>query len=191
MFKVDWRLARRFRGDHPSAHGRQRCMCAARWLSSCRSEQRRVVGRGPGTAVRAARAADTRLILSRARPGKHTAWAHSPMRRAGSAVDMLPRIEAQIERFAPGFRDRILARSVASPADVEGTTRTSSAATSAPGVSRPVAVLHAADVARLFDAGARPLSLSPRRRLPASACTACAAISPAARAARRGARSDR
>ena len=55
---------------------------------------------------------------SRAPAGKHTAWAycHVP---AGSKVDMLPRIEAQIERFAPGFRDRILARAVASPADVE------------------------------------------------------------------------
>jgi phytoene dehydrogenase-like protein len=32
---------------------------------------------------------------------------------------MLPRIEQQIERFAPGFRDRVLARSVMSPADIE------------------------------------------------------------------------
>ena len=55
---------------------------------------------------------------SRAPAGKHTAWAycHVP---SGSTVDMLPRIEAQIERFAPGFRDRILARSVMSPADIE------------------------------------------------------------------------
>jgi len=55
---------------------------------------------------------------SRAPAGKHTAWAycHVPAR---STVDMLPRMEAQIERFAPGFRDRILARAVASPADVE------------------------------------------------------------------------
>jgi phytoene dehydrogenase-like protein len=32
---------------------------------------------------------------------------------------MLPRIEQQIERFAPGFRDRVLARSVTQPADIE------------------------------------------------------------------------
>ena len=32
---------------------------------------------------------------------------------------MLPRIEAQIERFAPGFRDCVLARHVMAPADVE------------------------------------------------------------------------
>ena len=55
---------------------------------------------------------------SRAPAGKHIAWAycHVP---AGSTVDMLPRIEAQIERFAPGFRDRVLARSVMNPADIE------------------------------------------------------------------------
>jgi phytoene dehydrogenase-like protein len=55
---------------------------------------------------------------SRAPAGKHTAWAycHVP---AGSTVDMLPRIEAQIERFAPGFRERVLARSVMTPADIE------------------------------------------------------------------------
>jgi phytoene dehydrogenase-like protein len=55
---------------------------------------------------------------SRAPAGKHTVWAycHVP---GGSSVDMLSRIEAQIERFAPGFRERILARSVMSPADIE------------------------------------------------------------------------
>lgn len=55
---------------------------------------------------------------TRAPEGKHTAWvyAHVPN---GSKVDMLPRIEAQIERFAPGFRDCVLARRVFAPADLE------------------------------------------------------------------------
>ena len=55
---------------------------------------------------------------SRAPAGKHIAWAycHVP---SGSSLDMVPRIEAQIERFAPGFRDRVLARSVMTPADIE------------------------------------------------------------------------
>lgn len=45
---------------------------------------------------------------SRAPAGKHTLWAycHTPQ---GSTVDMRERIERQIERFAPGFRDTILA----------------------------------------------------------------------------------
>jgi phytoene dehydrogenase-like protein len=55
---------------------------------------------------------------SRAPAGRHTAWGycHVP---AGSPVDMTERIEAQVERFAPGFRDRVLARSAMGPAEVE------------------------------------------------------------------------
>ncbi len=55
---------------------------------------------------------------SRAPSGKHTAWVycHVPNR---SRFDMLPRMEAQIERFAPGFRDCVLARKVFSPSDLE------------------------------------------------------------------------
>ena len=55
---------------------------------------------------------------SRAPAGKHTAWAYCHVPN-GSAVDMLPRIESQIERFAPGFRDSILARRVFSPAGLQ------------------------------------------------------------------------
>jgi phytoene dehydrogenase-like protein len=55
---------------------------------------------------------------SRAPAGKHTAWAYCHVPN-GSAIDMLPRIEAQIERFAPGFRDCVLARHVLSPANLE------------------------------------------------------------------------
>jgi phytoene dehydrogenase-like protein len=46
---------------------------------------------------------------TRAPAGKHTAWAYCHVPH-GSDVDMTERIEAQIERFAPGFRDRILAK---------------------------------------------------------------------------------
>ena len=55
---------------------------------------------------------------SRAPAGKHVLWGycHVPAR---SDVDMADRIEAQIERFAPGFRDRVLARSVTTAADME------------------------------------------------------------------------
>jgi len=55
---------------------------------------------------------------SRAPAGKHTAWAYCHVPN-GSTVDMLPRLEAQIERFAPGFRDCVLARQVFSPAGLE------------------------------------------------------------------------
>lgn len=55
---------------------------------------------------------------TRAPAGKHTAWAYCHVPH-GSTFDMTERIEAQVERFAPGFRERILARSVMSPADME------------------------------------------------------------------------
>ncbi|HEV2907449.1 MAG TPA: NAD(P)/FAD-dependent oxidoreductase, partial [Actinomycetota bacterium] len=55
---------------------------------------------------------------SRAPEGKHTAWAYCHVPN-GSSKDMTERIEAQVERFAPGFRDAVLARSVMSPADLE------------------------------------------------------------------------
>lgn len=58
------------------------------------------------------------LDPSRAPAGKQTGYAycHVP---AGSTVDMTEAIEAQVERFAPGFRDRILARHTMTTADME------------------------------------------------------------------------
>jgi phytoene dehydrogenase-like protein len=55
---------------------------------------------------------------SRAPAGQHTGWAycHVP---AGCTVDMTEKIERQIERFAPGFRELILARHTRSPAGYE------------------------------------------------------------------------
>lgn len=55
---------------------------------------------------------------SRAPPGKHTGWGYCHVPN-GSTFDMTDRMEAQIERFAPGFKDCILARSCKSPLDME------------------------------------------------------------------------
>jgi len=60
----------------------------------------------------------TLFDASRAPAGKHTAWAYCHVPN-GSTVDMTAAIEAQVERFAPGFRDRILARSSRDPAAME------------------------------------------------------------------------
>lgn len=60
----------------------------------------------------------TLFDASRAPAGKHIAWAYCHVPN-DSKADMLTRIEDQIERFAPGFRDCILARRVFSPADLE------------------------------------------------------------------------
>ncbi len=55
---------------------------------------------------------------TRAPQGKHVLWAYCHVPNA-STVDMSSLIEAQIERFAPGFRDCILARTISSPATLE------------------------------------------------------------------------
>ena len=55
---------------------------------------------------------------SRAPQGQHTCWAYCHVPK-GCELDMTDRIESQIERFAPGFRDTILARHAMSPAAVE------------------------------------------------------------------------
>jgi phytoene dehydrogenase-like protein len=55
---------------------------------------------------------------TRAPAGTHTAWGYCHVPN-GSVVDMTTRIEAQVERFAPGFRKLILARHVMGPAALE------------------------------------------------------------------------
>jgi phytoene dehydrogenase-like protein len=61
---------------------------------------------------------------SRAPEGRHTAWAytHGPRQGVDWSVELdrhVERVEAQVERFAPGFRDRILARHVMGPGELE------------------------------------------------------------------------
>jgi phytoene dehydrogenase-like protein len=78
-------------------------------------------------AVRSGQHADRPFVLlaqpslfdsSRAPEGRHTAWAYCHVPN-GSQVDMLERIENQIDRFAPGFREIVRARRTFSPAKLE------------------------------------------------------------------------
>jgi phytoene dehydrogenase-like protein len=59
---------------------------------------------------------------TRAPAGKHSAWAYCHVPN-GSTFDMTERIEAQVERFAPGFRDLVLARYTIAPAEFEARNR--------------------------------------------------------------------
>jgi phytoene dehydrogenase-like protein len=85
---------------------------------------------------------------TRAPAGRHTAWAYCHVPH-GSNVDMTAAIEAQVERFAPGFRDLILARHTADCAALErrnpnlvGGDITGGANTLRQVLARPVATLH-------------------------------------------------
>ena len=117
---------------------------------------------------------------TRAPEGKHVLWAYCHVPN-GSAVDMTERIEAQIERFAPGFRDCILARHVSSPAaleamdanliggDISGGSMEHAAAHPSPGSAQ---LLHRAQADFIF---------ARHRRRPVAECMACAGIMPPAR----------
>jgi phytoene dehydrogenase-like protein len=78
-------------------------------------------------AVRSGKQAERPFVLlaqpslfdpSRAPEGKHTVWAYCHVPN-GSTENMLPKIEEQIERFAPGFRETVLARRIFSCRDLE------------------------------------------------------------------------
>jgi phytoene dehydrogenase-like protein len=60
----------------------------------------------------------TLFDATRAPEGKHIVWAYCHVPN-GSSFDMTERIESQIERYAPGFRDCVLARHISSPATLE------------------------------------------------------------------------
>ena len=107
----------RFRGRLPTARARRRCIWAERWRKLSASED----------AIRHGHHAERPFVLlsqptlfdpSRAPEGKHIAWAYCHLPN-GSEFDMLPRLEAQIERFAPGFCDCVLERRVFSPAALQ------------------------------------------------------------------------
>jgi phytoene dehydrogenase-like protein len=77
--------------------------------------------------VRAGRVAERPYVLvaqqsifddTRAPAGKQTLWAYCHVPN-GCAVDVSDTIEAQFDRFAPGWRDLVLARAVTTPADLE------------------------------------------------------------------------
>lgn len=63
-------------------------------------------------------AQQSHMDRSRAPEGKHTGWAYCHVPH-GSTADAAAAIERQIERFAPGFRDVVLARHVMAPRDVQ------------------------------------------------------------------------
>jgi phytoene dehydrogenase-like protein len=119
-FKVDWALAGPAPWRAPQCRNAGTLHLGATLQEICESESRAANG---GIADRpfVLFAQPSVFDSSRAPVGKHTAWGycHVPHAFAGDAQDVVKKIEQQVERFAPGFRDLILARSVLTPVELE------------------------------------------------------------------------
>lgn len=117
VFKMDWAL------DGPIPWKAQECRRAGTIHVGGSLEEIAAAERAPWRGEHAERpfllvAQQSLFDPTRAPPGKHTVWAYCHIPH-GSSVDMTERIEAQMERFAPGFRDRILARHTMGPTDLQ------------------------------------------------------------------------
>lgn len=116
-FKVDWALAAPIPWRNPAC-ARAVTVHLGGTLPEIAASERDAWGGRHAERPFVLLAQPTLFDDSRAPAGRHVAWTYCHVPR-GSDVDMLPRIEQQIERFAPGFRERVLARSVLRPADLE------------------------------------------------------------------------
>ena len=117
VFKVDWAL------DAPIPWRNPRCALAATvhvggTLPEIAESERACWNGDAPSRPFVLLAQPTLFDPSRAPGGRHVVWTYCHVPRESTA-DMLPRIERQIERFAPGFGERVLARSVMGPADLE------------------------------------------------------------------------
>lgn len=117
VFKVDWALDGSIPWSDPTCLEASTVHVGGTLEEICASEKEMYRGRHSDRPF---------LILcqqsefdqARAPEGQHTGYAYCHVPH-GSTVDLTDAVESQIERFAPGFRDRILARHTTNPADFE------------------------------------------------------------------------
>jgi phytoene dehydrogenase-like protein len=112
VYKVDWAL------DGPIPWRARECLRSGTVHVGGTFEEIAEWERGKGTRPFVLVTQPSLFDASRAPAGMHTAWGYCHVPN-GSAADMTDAIESQVERFAPGFRKRILARCVLRPADLE------------------------------------------------------------------------
>jgi phytoene dehydrogenase-like protein len=116
-FKLDWALSGPIPWRDPRCARAATVHLGGRYEEIARSE------RVPGTVPPFVLLAQPSLWDdTRAPAGQHTAWAYCHVPHA-SGVDMTEAIESQVERFAPGFRERVLARSARGPGELEAHNR--------------------------------------------------------------------
>lgn len=117
VFKIDWAL------DGPVPWSAAECAQAGTvhlggtLEEIVRSEHDVAMGRHPDRPFVLV-AQQSLFDPTRAPDGKHTLWTYCHVPN-GSTEDMTERITAQIERFAPGFRDRVIGKSVMTPTEIE------------------------------------------------------------------------
>jgi phytoene dehydrogenase-like protein len=119
-FKVDWALAGPVPWRAPQCRTAGTLHLGATLNEICESERAPASGAVPGKPY-VLFAQPSVFDSSRAPLGKHTAWGycHVPHGYTGDPKEMTQRLELQVERFAPGFRDLILARAVMTPVELE------------------------------------------------------------------------
>lgn len=117
VFKVDWALAAPIPFTAPECARAGTVHLGGTLAEIATSERASSQGQHP-TQPFVLLAQQSLFDATRAPAGRHTAWAYCHLPN-GSTVDMTDAIERQVERFAPGFRERILGRHTFSPAQLE------------------------------------------------------------------------
>lgn len=117
VFKVDWALRQPIPWRNAECRAATTVHVCGGFADILRSESDAMAGRAPEKPFVLV-AQQSLLDDSRAPAGQHTGWAYCHVPN-GCTEDMTARIEAQVERFAPGFRDCILARHSISPTQLE------------------------------------------------------------------------
>ncbi len=117
VFKIDWALSNPIPWRNPECRDAVTVHVCGDFNDIVRSEAEVAAGRAP---LRPFVLVAQQSVVddTRAPAGHHTGWAYCHVPN-GSTENMTARIEAQIERFAPGFRDVILARHAIGPAQLE------------------------------------------------------------------------
>jgi phytoene dehydrogenase-like protein len=116
-FKIDWALAEPIPWAAPECAPAGTVHLGGSLAEIAASEQATARGQHPARPF-VLLAQQSPFDPSRAPVGRHTAWAYCHVPN-GSRLDMTAAIEAQVERFAPGFRERILGRHTFSPTQLE------------------------------------------------------------------------
>jgi phytoene dehydrogenase-like protein len=117
VFKIDYALSAPIPWRDGECHGAATVHLGGSFEAIAQAEAEVAAGRVPAAPFVLV-AQQSHMDPTRAPSGQHTGWAYSHVPN-GSTVDMTDRLERQIERFAPGFRDVVRARHVMTPAAFE------------------------------------------------------------------------